>query len=214
MRTWAAAIEQRQVVADSGAHDTAFAAKHFEELGAQVALGEFLDRLQDVASTLGGHDLTRHQVFLQVGGVQDAAADGKTGRRRRRGGGSKSLAITLSGKMPPSSHIRRRFRERQHRVHLAGDLGALGLHLLCDARPDENDLHVVAIEMMDRAGHGHHRRHDGRQLGHQLRIVSLDEADDRRTGRGDEAVAVALQQEFPVSPGDQVRAEGPLLPPG
>ena len=60
-----------------GAHDAAFAAEHFQQLGAQVAVGELLDRFQHVAAALRGHDLAGQQVFAEIGRLQHAAADGK-----------------------------------------------------------------------------------------------------------------------------------------
>ena len=43
-----------------------------------------------------------------------------------------------------------------------------------------------------------------------VRIVTLDESDDRGAGRGDIAMPVARQQEFPVAAGHEVGAEGHL----
>ena len=73
----AAAVEKRQVAGDAGPDDAAFAAEHFQQPRAQVALGELLDRLQHVAAALRGDHFAGHQVFAQFGGLKHAAADGK-----------------------------------------------------------------------------------------------------------------------------------------
>ena len=43
----------------------------------QVAFGKFFDGFQHMASALGSDDIAGHQVFVQIGGLEDSAANGE-----------------------------------------------------------------------------------------------------------------------------------------
>ena len=101
---------------------------------------------QHVAAALRGDDFAGHQVFAQVGRLQDAAADGKQAAGARRAADRNRSAARRRDRCRRPSHIRRSSGNVSTASTSPATSGRCGLDLLGDARADEHHLQVVAVQ--------------------------------------------------------------------
>ncbi len=73
----------------------------------------------------------------------------------------------------------------QHQVDGAVDLVGVDLELSGDAGTDVDDFHLPGKVLLDKSADRHHRRDDADEVAQQLRIMALDQVDDRRTVAGE-----------------------------
>ena len=203
------AKEQRLLARHTGTHDAAFAAEDLEQLHAQVAIGELLDDLAHMVTTLGRDDFAGHQVFAESGGLQGPATDriecaGATVRRIEVGGLRRLRGIVRRGQQVAQ------FAKSQDRIDFAAQVLVVRFVFLGDARTDEDDFQVALLRA-EVTRQGHHGGHDGSKAVDQIGVVPLDITDDGRTGGRNVLMPVGVGQQFPVRGGHEVRTEGHFM---
>ena len=112
-----------------------------------------------LAASLGDDDFAGHEVFLQTGRLKHASRD----RKQTAHAAVRRIEIGSMGSVGKNAVFfahAPQLGECQNCVDFARHLGFLRFDLLGDARADEDDFQVVAMEASHHAGHGHHRRND------------------------------------------------------
>ena len=209
-----AALEHRLLAAEAGAHDAALAAEDVQQPRLGLAVLEVGDGVDEVLAPVGAHDVAAQQVLVEVGGLQHPARDGEEGAEA-----AVRRVEVLAGLVPPEEADAARGEEGaelhvgERRVDLALELLVAGLALLGDAGPDEHDLEVRAVLLVQHARDREHRRDDGREAVEDVGVVLAHVADHRRAGGGDVAPVVLSQQPH-VLLGDEVGAEADLVDAG
>ncbi len=140
-----AALEHRLLAAEAGAHDAALAAEDVQQARLGVAVLEVGDRVDEVLTAVGAHDVAAQQVLVEVRRLEHAARDGEEGAEA-----AVRRVEVLAGLLAPAeAHAARgeqgaELHVGERRVDLALELLVARLALLGDAGPDEHDLELRA----------------------------------------------------------------------
>ncbi len=178
----------------------------------RVALSpvELTDGLDELVSTVGDDRLTAQEIFLDLRGLEEAAGD------------REDHPDSTVGRIEPIVHRERlrldpapgehvsEFGESKDRFELVVE-EVDGGSFLGHTGTDEDRLEVLAQFEAQHPGHRHHGGDDGRQIGHQVRVVLANVRDHRRAGRGDVAHVRILFQQAAVGPPHQVGPQGDLV---